>query len=168
MGFGVLCMGALRVQKSHAGQGAKPNPLAHTLTEVFTETAWDAAGIGFVLARLPRSDAPILWVQDRVSRRETGRPSLAGMGARSLITVDVSRAQDVLWAMEDGLRCKALGAVVGEVWGAPPRSLTVNRGIIKRKVFLNEGMGHQFRLRRANPFFFLFYIRYIGFLFILQ
>ncbi|MEL7259224.1 MAG: hypothetical protein AAFN80_15530 [Pseudomonadota bacterium] len=33
--------------------------------------------------------------------------------------VSLSRAADVLWAMEDGLRCKALGAVIGEVWGDP-------------------------------------------------
>jgi protein ImuA len=36
-----------------------------------------------------------------------------------VIMVDLSRAADVLWAMEDGLRCRALGAVIGEIWGDP-------------------------------------------------
>ncbi len=115
------CMGSLRVQKRLAGQVRQPDPLTHTLSEAFPETATDAAAIGFVLTRLPRTDAPILWVQDRLSRKEAGRPYLAGIGTRRpVIMVDLSRAADVLWAMEDGLRCRSLGAVIGEIWGDPP------------------------------------------------
>jgi protein ImuA len=77
--------------------------------------------VGFALSRLPRTQAPVLWVQDRLSRKEAGRPALAGTsGGRPIIMVDLSRAVDVLWAMEDGLRCRALGAVIGEIWGDPP------------------------------------------------
>jgi len=94
----------------------------------------DPAAIGFVLARLPRTSAPVLWVQDRLSRKETGRPYVAGIGLdRPMIMVDVSRAADVLWAMEDGLRCKALGAVIGEVWGDPPAlNFTATRRLAMR------------------------------------
>ena len=114
-------MGSLRVQQRLAGQADRPGPMTHTLSEAFLPTATDAAAVGFVLARLPRTTAPLLWVQDRLSRKEAGRPYLAGIGAdRPLIMVDLSRAADVLWAMEDGLRCKALGGVIGEVWGDPP------------------------------------------------
>ncbi len=114
-------MGSLRVQKRLAGQSHTPDPVAHTLSEVFPETVSDAAAVGFILARLPRTDAPVLWVQDRLSRKEAARPYLVGIGtARPVIMVHLSRAADVLWAMEDGLRCKALGAVIGEVWGDPP------------------------------------------------
>jgi protein ImuA len=46
---------------------------------------------------------------------------LAGLPAdHPIIMVDLSRAADVLWAMEDGLRCRSLSAVIGEVWGDPP------------------------------------------------
>lgn len=90
------------------------------LSEVFPARTGDCAALGFVLAQIPQAKAPILWVQDRLSGKECGRPSLAGFGAdRPLITVDLTRAADVLLAMEDGLRCKALGAVIGEVWGDP-------------------------------------------------
>ena len=119
--FGVGCMGVIRVQQRLARRGGRPGPVPRTLSEAFPETATDAAAVGFLLTRLPRTAAPILWVQDRLSRKEAGRPCLAGIGmARPILRVDLSRAADVLWAMEDGLRCKKLGAVIGEVWGDPP------------------------------------------------
>lgn len=92
-----------------------------TLSEVFTETATDAAAAGFVCAHLQGADKPILWVQDRLSRLEAGAPYLAGLpSSLRLITVDVSKPVDVLWAMEEGLRCTGLSAVVGNLWGDPP------------------------------------------------
>jgi len=113
-------MGALRVNKRLAGQGDMPVSMPHTLSEVFPNTPADASAVAFVLSRLPRTDAPLLWVQDRLSRKEAGRPMLAGLPrSRPVIMVDLSRATDVLWAMEDGLRCRALVAVIGEVWGDP-------------------------------------------------
>ena len=114
-------MRSVRLQEKLAGQAERPDPTAPTLSEVFAGTASDAAAVGYMLARLPKGDAPVLWVQDRLTRRESGRPYLAGMNMqRPIILVDLSRAQDVLWAMEDGLRCRALAAVIGEVWGDPP------------------------------------------------
>ena len=114
-------MGMLRIDQRLAGQGNAPAPVPHTLAEVFAEQAADAAAAGFVLARLPADKGPILWVQDRVSAKEAGRPYLPGMGAKTaLITLTLSRAADVLWALEEGLRCASLGGVVGELWGDPP------------------------------------------------
>lgn len=113
-------MGSLRVQQGLAGQGLYAAAMPHTLCEAFPQTVTDVAALAFVLSRLPRTNAPILWVQDRLSRKEAGRPYLAGLGmAHPIIMVDLSRAADVLWAMEDGLRCRALAAVIGEVWGDP-------------------------------------------------
>jgi protein ImuA len=114
-------MGSLRMHKALVGQGQRPAVMPHTLSEVFPSHPTDVSAVGFALSRLPRTNAPILWVQDRVSRKEAGRPALAGMPAdRPVIMVDLSRAADVLWAMEDGLRCRSLGAVIGEIWGDPP------------------------------------------------
>lgn len=95
-----------------------------TLAEVFSETATDGAVTGFVLAHLAPG-ARVLWVQDRLSRRESGRPHLPGIvgllgGGLDLLHLEVSRAADVLWAMEQALGCPALAAVVGEAWGEPP------------------------------------------------
>jgi len=92
-----------------------------TLSEVFADRSVDAAAVAFALGHLPVSAKPVLWVQDRLSRRETGRPCLAGLPAGlEIIHVDVSRAADVLWAMEQSLGCPSLAGVVGEVWGDPP------------------------------------------------
>jgi len=91
------------------------------LSDVFPATATDAGAVGFVLSHIAANAGPILWVQDRLSRRESGRPYLPGLGrARQILNLDLSRPADVLWAMEDGLRCKGLSAVIGEIWGDPP------------------------------------------------
>ncbi len=117
LGISVSCMQPLSLQKHQPGQAHQPR---QTLSEIFSDKVADTAAIGYMLARLPRTNAPILWVQDRLSCRETGRPYLAGIGMkRPIIIVNLSRAVDVLWAIEDGLRCSALAAVVGEFWGDP-------------------------------------------------
>lgn len=91
-----------------------------SLSEVLSDAAVDGAAAGFVAAQL-QPGAPVLWIQDRLSQKETGAPYLAGfpMGLK-MIRVDISRAVDVLWSMEEGLRCAGLSAVVGEIWGDPP------------------------------------------------
>lgn len=92
-----------------------------TLSEVFIETVVDGAAPGFVCAHLQNTDKPVLWIQDRLSRKEAGKPCLAGLPVPlKLIFVDVSKPVDVLWAMEEGLRCTGLSAVVGNIWGDPP------------------------------------------------
>lgn len=91
-----------------------------TLVEIFAETGVDGAPTGFALAHLQPSTKPLLWIQDRLTRREAGRPYLLGLPVPvPLIYVDVSKPVDVLWAMEEGLHCRALSGVMGEVWGDP-------------------------------------------------
>ena len=92
-----------------------------TQSAVFADNAVDAAAVGFICAHLQGADKPVLWIQDRLSRREAGKPCLAGLPTPiRLITVDVSKPVDVLWAMEEGLRCTSLSGVVGNIWGDPP------------------------------------------------
>ena len=92
----------------------------HALSEVFPATAMDAGVVGFAMLGEAAGNAPVLWVQDRLSLRETGRVYLPGLTNRQVIRVEVSRPVDVLWAMEEALRCTSLAMVVGEVWGDPP------------------------------------------------
>jgi protein ImuA len=105
-----------------------------TLSEVFATIATDAAAPGFIMAHLPREARPILWIQDRLSQREAGRPYLAGLAEPpELLCLTVNRAVDVLWAMEQGLGCSALAAVVGEVWGdAPALDFTASKRLALR------------------------------------
>jgi protein ImuA len=93
------------------------------LRDVLSGGPFDAAVTGFVLSCLPGGAAPVLWVSDRMSRRENGRlygAALRHFGfAGRVLRVEVSHPRDVLWAMEEGASCAGLGAVVGEIHGAP-------------------------------------------------
>lgn len=92
-----------------------------TLREVFSETVTDGAAMAFMLAQIDPSKGPILWISDRLSRREAGVICMAGLPVDiDVLRVDVSKPVDVLWAMEQGLGCQTLGGVVGELWGDPP------------------------------------------------
>ncbi|WP_300973126.1 hypothetical protein [Sphingomonas sp. LHG3406-1] len=88
------------------------------LSELFAASPRDAGWTGFVLARLAPSK-PLLWVQERMAILEAGRVHAAGLGAAAprLIHVEARDAKAALWAMEEGLRCPALGGVIGELWG---------------------------------------------------
>lgn len=110
-----------------------------TLSEVFPATGAEAAAAGFVIARLGRGSGPVLWIQDRLAQRETGRPCLAGFGLdRPLMLMQLSRPVDVMTAAEEGLRCTALAAVVAEIRGDPP---AVNFTALKRLAVRAEAAG---------------------------
>ena len=103
-----------------------------TLSELFAASARDAGWAGFLLPQIDRA-RPLLWVQERMAILESGRihpPGLSdrlesgriyppGLPFADLIHVEARDARAVLWAMEEGLRCAGLSAVIGEVWGDP-------------------------------------------------
>jgi protein ImuA len=80
-----------------------------------------AAATGFTLAlaaRRPRG--AVLWIAEDMGLRESGQPfglglDEIGLQPERLVTVAAARVRDVLWTMEEALRCKALTAVIGEV-----------------------------------------------------
>jgi protein ImuA len=71
-----------------------------------------------LLAQLA-NDKPLLWVQDRMAILESGRIHPPGFPMQNLIHVEARDARDALWAMEEGVRCSCLSAVIGEIWGDP-------------------------------------------------
>ncbi|MCY7397597.1 MAG: recA-like protein [Sphingomonas bacterium] len=95
-----------------------PAPATATLSEVFASSARDGGATGFVLAQVVRGK-PLLWVQERMAMLEAGRIYPPGLGVDELIHVSARDARTALWAMEEGLRCAALGGVIGEIWGDP-------------------------------------------------
>ena len=94
---------------------ASPRP---TLSELFATHPRDGGAIGFLLAQLERGK-PLLWVQERMAILEAGRVYPPGLPFPDIIHVEARDARAALWAMEEGLRCAALGAVIGELWGDP-------------------------------------------------
>ena len=99
---------------------ALPGAGVATLAELFAASPRDGGWTGFLLAQLP-AGRPWLWVQERMAMLEAGRlyPPGLGSGAAELIHVAARDSREALWAMEEGLRCTQLGAVIGELYGDP-------------------------------------------------
>jgi len=109
-----------------------------TLSEVFPEPGAEAAAAGFVRTRLQDRQGPVLWVQDRMARLETGRPTLAALDGRPLLHLCLSRAVDVMVAVEEGLRCPDLSAVIAEVRG---EASAISFTALKRIALRSEAAG---------------------------
>lgn len=106
-----------------------------THAELFSSPQ-DCAGVAFALAQerqraVPGDERPWLWVQDRAALRQTGRPYGPGLPPalrHRLIHVATATPEDALFALEEGLRCRDLAFVVGEIAGNPRAlSLTAQR-----------------------------------------
>jgi protein ImuA len=89
-----------------------------TLSELFATHPRDGGWAGFLLAQL-NPDKPLLWIQDRMAILESGRVHPPGLPQQDLIHVEARDARDALWAMEEGVRCSCLSAIIGEIWGDP-------------------------------------------------
>lgn len=104
-------------------------------SEVFASARdGSGAGLALALARDALLHAPVdavpevedrrcvLWVQDRAAIRLNGRPCRAGLPAwlqGRLIHVAADKPEDALFALEEGLRCRDLACVIGELAGNP-------------------------------------------------
>jgi len=78
-----------------------------------------AAATGFALG-LAGGGQPVCWIAEDMAQLESGAPYGPGLdpfnlAPERLLTVAVPHARDLLWAMEEALRCRAIGAVIGEL-----------------------------------------------------
>ena len=106
------------IPKDLGEQWTLPRPPRPTLAELFAAHPRDGGWAGFLLAQI-EPGKPLLWVQERMAILEAGRIYPPGIGCPDLIHVTARDARSALWAMEEGLRCAGLGAVIGELWGDP-------------------------------------------------
>lgn len=94
--------------------------------------ALSAFALGLAARACAARRRPVLLVQQDLAVREAGDlygPGLGflGLPSQALVLVRLSRPQDVLFAMEEGLRCAALSAVLGEFAAPFPDPLTATR-----------------------------------------
>src|ERR1043166_3403081 len=66
---------------------------------------------------------PVVWIAEDMGLLENGTPygpglDALGLAPERLVTVAAAKPRDVLWAMEEALRCRAVGAVIGEIRNA--------------------------------------------------
>ena len=100
----------------HAGRAAAPLQMQGipTLSEVFAAHPRDGGWIGFLLAQIDAAK-PVLWVQERMAILESGRIYPPGLRRADILHVEARDARAALWAMEEGVRCSGLSAVIGEI-----------------------------------------------------
>lgn len=81
-----------------------------------------ATGFALALAARPARRPAVLWIALDMSLVESGAPygpglDEIGLAPERLVTVAAAGSRDVLWAMEEGLACRAVGLVIGEIRG---------------------------------------------------
>ena len=99
-------------------------------SEIFAnsdEASGAAAALAFALDRLHAAEnntgeRSLLWVQDRTALRLSGRPYRPGLPAElrgRMVHVLARTPEDALFALEEGVRCRELACVIGEIAGNP-------------------------------------------------
>lgn len=81
----------------------------------FTSTAPATGGfVSGILAGLMRTSGTALWIS---SSRTIFPPALSlfGLPPDKIIFIDLKKERDVLWTMEEALKCNGLAAVIGEM-----------------------------------------------------
>jgi protein ImuA len=110
-----------RVPRWRPGLGCSPH------SEVFASVN-EASGAALALALAldgmteELGARRLLWVQDKTALRLNGRPYRPGLPPvlrGRLIHVCAAKAEDALFALEEGIRCRDLLCVIGEIAGNP-------------------------------------------------
>jgi protein ImuA len=84
------------------------------------------------LAAHGKEPRAVLWVAEDMGLLENGAPYGPGLDdlgiqPERLVTVAAAKSRDVLWVMEEALRCRAVGVVIGEVRSADRLDLVASR-----------------------------------------
>lgn len=124
----VACAAPARLADARWRPGLRGQPFH---SEIFAP-AHEASGAGLALALARDALAAaggdgderrqVLWVQDRGAIRLGGRPFLHGLPPdlrHRLIHVAARTPADALFALEEGVRCRDLAGVIGEIAGNP-------------------------------------------------
>jgi protein ImuA len=131
--------------------------LTGAVHELMPRSAQDltaAAGVAFGLAaRAETGAAHTLYIQHDFTAVEAGRPYLpglahAGVETSALVYLNVPRAEDVLWAMGEALKCRGFATVIAEF---PAQARVLDLTMTRRLALAaQEGGGLGLILRHAN------------------
>ncbi len=128
--------------------GGLPRGCLHEIAPISADRAEAGAACGFAVAVLGRlaaaAERPVLWI---TRDDDPYAPGLAALGLppQRLILVRPYKPAQVLWALEEGLRCAALAGVLAETWGIEPtaarRLQLAARASGGTALLLNRGAG---------------------------
>jgi len=84
------------------------------------------------LAAHRKEPRTVLWIAEDMGLIENGAPygpglDDLGLSPERLVRVAAAKFRDVLWTMEEALRCRAVGVVIGEVRSADRLDLVASR-----------------------------------------
>jgi len=89
-----------------------------------TEAVSAAGGfIASILSKLMRNDSASIWISSSQNIFVPALPSF-GINPDKIIFIDLKNQKEILWAMEEALKCEGLAAVIGEI---PELSFTFSR-----------------------------------------
>ncbi|HEX2215347.1 MAG TPA: DNA repair protein [Xanthobacteraceae bacterium] len=100
--------------------GGLPRAALHEIAAESETATAPACAFTLTLAKRGARDRAVLWIAEDMALMESGAPygpglDEIGLAPEQMVTVAAARARDVLWAMEEALRCRAVGAVIGEI-----------------------------------------------------
>jgi protein ImuA len=117
--------------------GGLPCGALHELAPAAPIYLGAASGFAIALAALAAGRrGEVLWIATDLAAGEGGNPygpglDLFGLPAARLLVLRVPRPVDVLWAMEEALRCRGLACVVAELTGhGAEADLTATRRLV--------------------------------------
>ena len=111
-----------------------------------------ATAAGFALTVAARGTRKrTVWIAEDMALAESGAPygpglESFGLAPERLLTVAAARTRDLLWAMEEALRCRAVAAVIGEL-----RHADIDMVAVRRLSLAASESGALALLLRASP-----------------
>lgn len=110
-----------------------------------------AAGFALGLARCSSPSPRLFWIAEDMAIAESGAPHGTGLhrfglAPERLVTVSVAHRRDLLWAMEEAVRCRAVNSVIGEM-----RDGGIDEISVRRLSLAAAGSGALALLLRAMP-----------------
>jgi protein ImuA len=110
-----------------------------------------AAGFALGMARRSAPSPRLLWITEDMGLTESGVPHGAGLNdfglvPEQLVMVSAAYRRDLLWAMEEALRCRAVDAAIGEM-----RAGGIDSVAVRRLSLAAAGNGALALLLRAAP-----------------
>jgi protein ImuA len=109
------------------------------------------AGFALAVAKRAAPSLRLIWISEDMALAESGAPHGTGLEAfglapEQLVTVSAAHRRDLLWAMEEALRCGATTAVIGEM-----RAGTIDGVAIRRLSLAAAESGTLALLLRTEP-----------------